>query len=269
MYTDRNLTAWLDLSTYCNAACPQCHRTDVDGCGKVEWLPLVQWSFAQFKDMFPPETLGAYRNFDICGTWGDPGMNKDLVKICSYILNSSMPQELRSNERFANHNHTSITLHTNGSMRDEDFWWKLGHECGKRLKIEFTLDGTTQEMHSLYRRKTDLIKTLEHMEAAAEGGATVTTFTVVFKHNQDYIHEIRELAEEFGSTDSLFVPSNRFHHDTSFGFMSETGESLVLEETTLDIHDPIFYDKIPVRNTRWREKVSQQSTASGQQKISS
>ena len=269
MYTDNNLTAWIDLSTYCNAGCPQCHRTADDGCGKVEWLPLTQWSFEDFRKIFPPEELIRYRNFDICGTWGDPGMNKDLVEICSYILLADAPAALRNDPRFRNHHHTTITLHTNGSMRDEDFWWKLGQKCGKRLQIEFTLDGTTQEMHSMYRRKTDLMKTLEHMEAAAEGGATVSTFTVVFKHNQDHIHDIIDLGREFGATGHVVVPSNRFHFDKKYPFVSETGESLVLEETTMDVHDPIFYDKVPIRNTEWKKKVSQLSDASGQKKTSS
>ena len=39
---------WLDLSTYCNASCPQCHRTDKNGLDKVEWLPLVKWSLEDF-----------------------------------------------------------------------------------------------------------------------------------------------------------------------------------------------------------------------------
>ena len=44
-----SINLFMDISTYCNAGCPQCHRTDNNGLGKVDWLPLVQWSLKQFK----------------------------------------------------------------------------------------------------------------------------------------------------------------------------------------------------------------------------
>jgi len=31
LYDTDQISMWLDLSTYCNAACPQCHRTDANG----------------------------------------------------------------------------------------------------------------------------------------------------------------------------------------------------------------------------------------------
>ena len=50
LYKDKKLKAWIDLSTYCNAACPQCHRTDPRTSNKVDWLPLIQWSLEEFKN---------------------------------------------------------------------------------------------------------------------------------------------------------------------------------------------------------------------------
>ena len=49
LYASRKLNVWLDISTYCNAACPQCHRTNANGLSKVNWLPLIQWSLKEFK----------------------------------------------------------------------------------------------------------------------------------------------------------------------------------------------------------------------------
>ena len=50
---------WLDLSTFCNASCPQCHRTDANGLGKVDWLPLIKWSLKDFIRQFPPGSIDA------------------------------------------------------------------------------------------------------------------------------------------------------------------------------------------------------------------
>ena len=52
-YNDKELVVWIDMSTYCNAACPECHRTNPRGLGKVDWLPLVQWSIDDFEKLYP------------------------------------------------------------------------------------------------------------------------------------------------------------------------------------------------------------------------
>ena len=89
LYASRKLNVWLDISTYCNAACPQCHRTNANGLSKVNWLPLIQWSLKEFKKAFPEETMKHIKDFQFCGTWGDPIMNKDVLEICEYIINNS------------------------------------------------------------------------------------------------------------------------------------------------------------------------------------
>ena len=49
LYNKNELSLWLDISTHCNAKCPQCHRTDANGLQKVDWLPVIQWSTEEFK----------------------------------------------------------------------------------------------------------------------------------------------------------------------------------------------------------------------------
>jgi MoaA/NifB/PqqE/SkfB family radical SAM enzyme len=39
------ITLVIDITTYCNAKCPQCARTDTNGLGKREKLPLINWWF--------------------------------------------------------------------------------------------------------------------------------------------------------------------------------------------------------------------------------
>ena len=54
MYKLKKLDVFLEISTFCNAGCPQCHRTNPDGLDKADWLPLVNWSIEQFKKVYPP-----------------------------------------------------------------------------------------------------------------------------------------------------------------------------------------------------------------------
>ena len=211
LYESKNLIMWLDISTYCNAACPQCHRTSPDGLEKNTWLPLVQWSLAEFKKIFPIETMKHIKKFDLCGTWGDPMMNKDIFKICQYIIE---------------HSNAVIDINTNGSMRDEEWWWNFAVMGGERLRVIFTIDGSTQEIHSLYRQKTDLKNILSHMETLAMGGAMASVFTVVFKHNQDDLINIAKLSKEHGATNIVYVISNRFHKRNSREFNFKKDNSM-------------------------------------------
>ena len=185
-YDSRRLIAWVDLSTYCNAGCPQCHRTSSNG-DKVDWLPLIQWDLQTFKKAFSPKELNHYTEIELCGTFGDPIMNKDVFEIVSYILE---------------HGRASVKINTNGSLRDEEWWWNLG--C---------------------LSKTDLQKIQDNVEAYCATGAKAHVMTIVFKHNQNYKNDIEKMIREWGVTgEMMFVKSNRF------GPNSPYVEGILLEE---------------------------------------
>ena len=205
-YRLTNLSTFVDLSTYCNAACPQCHRTNPNSLEKADWLPLIQWSLKDFENKYPVEDLWRYFSFDICGTWGDPAMNKDIDKICKYILDNS---------------NARIELSTNGSMRDEMWWYELGVSCGSRLNVIFTVDGINQEMHERYRQKTDLSKILSHMEAVSETKATASSITILFKHNYKYKEQIKELCRSHGAKSTHTKISDRFWDGTKTYFNND------------------------------------------------
>ena len=207
----------MDISTYCNAGCPQCHRTNPNGLDKQDWLPLMQWSIEQFKKAFPKETLKNIKRFHFCGTFGDPMMVKDILPIIKYIIDNAR---------------SLIYFDTNGSMRNEDFWWELGVVAGGRLTVRFDVDGINQEMHSHYRRFTELDKVLEHMSILSNTKAHAVSQSIIFKHNQDYKKEIEELCREHGSLQHEFVSSNRFELGPTTHHTDEDGNAFVLEEAT-------------------------------------
>lgn len=189
-----NPIIWLDISTFCNAACPQCHRTDLNGLGKQDWLPLLQWDLETFKRAFPDPSR--YPQYDFCGTWGDPVMNKDFMRIVEYI--------------FSNSSESKISVDTNGSMRDAEWWWKLGSIGQKRCVVTFAIDGHTQEVHEKYRRKTDLKKVLENMDEFSAAGGISKVLTIIFEHNQEYVGDISKLIYEYGASNHMWYPTDRF-----------------------------------------------------------
>ena len=119
-----DLSLDIELTTYCNARCPQCSRTDQNDVNKRKhWLPLKQVTYNQFKKWFPK--VSGIRNFHFSGKFGDPGMCKDLYEIVKYILDSDET--------------TTVSVNTNGSMRDEDFWFDFA-SLGKYNLVKVLMD---------------------------------------------------------------------------------------------------------------------------------
>ena len=63
----KGITVWLDISTFCNAACPQCHRTDPNGLDKMDWLPLKKWDLEEFVNAFPAGSMDRIGKFWLPG----------------------------------------------------------------------------------------------------------------------------------------------------------------------------------------------------------
>lgn len=223
LYKSKDLSLWLDLSTHCNAKCPQCHRTNPDGLQKVDWLPVIQWPIEDFKKAFPPKVLEHINHIDICGTWGDPMMNKDIFEIVRYIMEESK---------------CTILINTNGSIRNAEWWWNFGLLGRERITVMWAVDGITQEQHSLYRQDTDLEVVLNNMELFSAAGGISQVFTVVFKHNEKDMYNIAKTVKDRGAQDIFFVPSNRFKRDLlKYEFIDKIGETKFLEKSSLDEHN--------------------------------
>ena len=217
------------ITNRCNARCPQCDRTDPNGLGAVDWLPIISWPVEKFIKYFPKETLDDIEEYGFTSTWGDSMMAKDIEKICHYIIDNSK---------------ANVLITTNGSLRNEEFYWNLGVYCGERLTIIFDIDGTTEEMHQKYRRGTSLKKSLDHMYVFSQTKGKALSQTILFKHNQEYKKDILDLVKKYGSANHEFYPSDRFensipnsnpthifNHNKSnrFYFINEKGEEEYLE----------------------------------------
>jgi len=222
MWPTKYFNIFSDISTHCNAGCPQCHRTEEVGLKTVDWLPLINWSLEDFKKAYRPSTLNLTMNIGICGTWGDPIMNKDIFEICKYIIDVS---------KF-----TTISINTNGSIRNEEWWWNLGVICGNRLRVEFAIDGKDQEQHEIYRRFTNLDKILDNMKSLSLTKSAATAQTLVFKHNQNDLKEIKEMCLKHGAKSHHYVWSDRFEKGEPFKYIVGNTE-YQLEEATLKPHE--------------------------------
>ena len=238
IYDEGELKIFLDLSTYCNSKCPQCHRTNPKGLGKRDWIPLTQTTIKEFKTQFPKETMKKVLIFHICGTWGDAIACKDIFNIIRYIKNNS---------------NARIAFSTNGSLHNEEWWKSLGRVCGERLTVTFAIGGITQEMHSHYRQNTNLQQILNNMRALVSGGSVAASQTIIFDHNKDYLYEIEKKSKEYGCTNNSFIESNRFENGTTeFEFITSTGQHKVLKKVSDDYDYEKTNGPMKIVNTKSR-----------------
>ncbi len=75
-----------EITSACNAACPQCPRNYY---GSYTWpnLPIVQIDLDWVKKYLPESVWLSMRRIDFCGTYGDPIMNNNLISIIEWINN--------------------------------------------------------------------------------------------------------------------------------------------------------------------------------------
>lgn len=239
MLWDNKVTLLVETTTHCNAKCPQCSRTNPDGLGFSGITSLNHTTIEDWIATYA-RSYDSIRSFHFSGQWGDAFMNPDVEKIFRHIIDNS---------------NCRISFSTNGSMRDEEFWWHIGAYCRDRISGTFDVDGITQENHEMYRRNTNLEKVMQNATAYAESGASLKIFSVVFKHNQGEMDAVKEWAESIGSKHDA-LQSNRFYWGNTYEYTYQ-GKQYVLEQTT----DPRFLEKFEsdraIRDHRHHEEFTQ------------
>lgn len=174
----------IELTTFCNAACPMCPRY-YEGTENVRPdLNLTQITFENFKRYFSIDLIKDWYKVLFCGTMGDPINAKDCYEIIEYInqINSSC----------------EIVVHTNGGIRKADFWSKMGRLFSKpNLKLVFSIDGLEDTNH-LYRRNVDWTTLITNVENFIKSGGTAIWEYLVFKHNEHQIDQAIDYSKQLG-----------------------------------------------------------------------
>jgi len=120
------------------------------------------------------------RLIDFCGNFGDFVMAPDAVDIVEY---------LRSINKSA-----KITINTNGSARDREFWTRIG-QCN--VEVIFALDGL-EDTHGMYRVDTNWKNVIRNAQTVTESGSLTVWKMIRFRHNEHQIDECRQMAADLG-----------------------------------------------------------------------
>lgn len=207
-----------ELSSKCNAACPQCPRVDPLVFPDKSFLATDnEISLQNVKDWIPKETLDSINVAKFMGSFSDPCIARDFFPIVEYLRKNT---------------HAEIHVHTNGSLRKPEWWYELGKIIGKRGYVMFGIDGLA-DTHSIYRINTSYEKVIENAKAFIAGGGRAIWQFIVFKHNQHQLEECRSLSQELGFDDFTVLGSNRFQDETS---IQETSKGDILETSNVVEH---------------------------------
>jgi MoaA/NifB/PqqE/SkfB family radical SAM enzyme len=191
----------LELSTFCNAACPSCPRYFPGSTVVRSGLELAQITFEQFTTWFNNDFLKQIKLWKFCGTHGDPLTAKDIIKIIEHIFNNNPAAE--------------IVINTNAGIRKIEDWETLGKISSQhKLKIIFSIDGLKDTNH-LYRRNVSWDTLIRNLQTYTQNGGYAIWEFLIFNHNQHQINDARLLAETMNCKE--FIPKNPLGFQTEFG----------------------------------------------------
>ncbi len=184
-------TIQLEISNFCNAACPQCPRNYFGG-KTIPTLPLHAWTMDEFKQIFNTELLNNLQQVYFCGTYGDPVTNRHLVSMCKFLKECNAQ--------------IKIGIHTNGSVGSVKTYQQLALYSEF---IAFGIDGLEDTNH-IYRRNTKWGKILNNAKAYIDAGGVAIWDFIVFKHNQHQVQEAHRLSQSLGFKSFNVKKTSRF-----------------------------------------------------------
>ena len=179
----------LEISTRCNAACPECPR-NFHGVDIIDTYPVTDMSLERAKTIFTPKFLKQIDNILINGNYGDFITARDGLAIVEYFKETN--PKLR------------IEISTNASGRPN--WWTRLGELG--VTVDFRIDGLA-DTHHLYRQYTDFNLILENAKKFISAGGHAVWTWIPFEHNRYQQERARELSKQMGFKNFMIQDAGR------------------------------------------------------------
>jgi MoaA/NifB/PqqE/SkfB family radical SAM enzyme len=184
----------LEITNNCQASCPMCNR-NINGGLENPLIKIRNWSLEEYKTIMNVELLQQIKGFYFCGTFGDPLLNNDLLEMCEYTRDTN-PE-------------IHVQVHTNGSLRNVEWWAKLASALPKNHRVVFALDGLI-DTHHLYRIGTSYETVIKNALAFMAAGGIAEWAFIQFKHNEHQTELARTEANRLGFKYFTVKNSSRF-----------------------------------------------------------
>jgi len=220
----------LEITNNCQARCPMCSRNHHGGI-ENPLIKIQEWSIDDFKHIINQEVLDQIEHIYFCGNFGDPLLNDDLLAMCQYVKD---------------HSDVSIRIHTNGSLRNNNWWQQLAKSLPADHLVIFGIDGLS-DTHHRYRIGTNYKKILDNATQFIDSGGKAEWAFIVFEHNQHQVEEAKKIATDLGFSRFTTKNSSRFVGDTNFQVYDNDGNVIDILRPPTDTVIT-FIDKNVIKN---------------------
>jgi MoaA/NifB/PqqE/SkfB family radical SAM enzyme len=194
---NRLKTVQIEITTRCQASCPMCAR-NIHGGPINPNLKLADWTLEEFKSIFSLEVCQQISTVVFCGSFGEPVINNDLLDMCQHLTDSNP--------------NLAVRLHTNGSVRNTDWWCKLAKVLPKDHLITFGIDGMW-DTHHVHRIGTDWNKIIDNARSFITAGGNAEWVFIKFAHNEHQVNDAQVMARDYGFKSFVVKNSIRFEGD--------------------------------------------------------
>lgn len=213
MYKFENIkSVHLELTNKCQARCPMCPRR-IHGGIINPLFTLSEITLDQFKEWFPVYFIKQLNTLYMCGNLGDPIIGQDCLLIFEY-LRSINPT-------------INLSLHTNGSARNNLFWKGLARTG---VRVVFAIDGL-EDTHKIYRIGTDYNTIIENANTFIQAGGNAEWHMLAFEHNEHQIDDCKNLSISLKFKKFAIKHTSRFIED-KFHVLDESGKTINILKPT-------------------------------------
>lgn len=174
----------VEITSYCNAACPGCIRNETGG-KLIDTLELNHMSLDLWTRIMSEDTKNIrLKEILFDGNVGDFCMHPRAIEFIYPIIE--------------NHLETEIHINTNGGARNEQFWSDLGTVLSDvNHRINFAIDGL-EDTHHIHRRRTTYEVVTRNMKAFIDAGGRANWVFTAFDHNTHQVKEARKRSVDLG-----------------------------------------------------------------------
>ena len=190
----------LELTTLCNAHCQLCYRNYK---GFKEHYPKTQIRLLQ--DVIDQmDTFPDLEWVRLVGTISEPTLYKDFLPLIQYFKRRNV----------------NIEICTNGDTNTPEWWTELGTLMDDRDRVYFSICGSTQELHEVYRKNTRLEKILINARAFRTHHKNDYAQCIRFAYNnEDFDSDnFKNMVEEFSNvywTETFLLKEETNYVDTT------------------------------------------------------
>jgi len=181
----------LEISNFCNADCFHCVRTEtLSSHLNSKFIPIDI-----FKKLLDNKYGTKFKTLEFCGTIDEPFAHPYFLDIIDVIYQYNKTVE--------------ISIHTNGSIRNKEFYAELAKKLLKFKKhvVRFSIDGLENSVY-LYRGLRNYENIIDNARSFIDNGGTAIWQMILFPWNKEELDKCKDLAEKYNFA-KFIVRKNR------------------------------------------------------------